>query len=138
MDNHMFSGKVAIVTGAGKGIGKSSAIKFAELGAGVILPGRSETPLQETLAAITRIGGSAAVVVGDVSDEKVAKEVVSTALKEFKRLDFAVNNAGISPWVGNTAECKREDWERVININLSGTWLGMKYQIPAMLETGGG
>jgi NAD(P)-dependent dehydrogenase (short-subunit alcohol dehydrogenase family) len=138
MTNSMFSGRVAIVTGAGKGIGKATAIKFAELGANVILNGRSEAPLRETLEAIKQTGRSAAIVVGDVSDESVAKDTVSAALKEFRRLDFAVNNAGISPWVGSTAECKHEDWERVINTNLTGTWLGMKYQIPAMLDTGGG
>jgi NAD(P)-dependent dehydrogenase (short-subunit alcohol dehydrogenase family) len=138
MTNSMFSGRVAIVTGAGRGIGKSIAIKFAESGANVVLNGRSEAPLRETLEAIKQTGTSAAIVVGDVSDERVAKDTVSAALKEFRRLDFAVNNAGISPWVGNTAECKREDWEHVININLTGTWLGMKYQIPAMLEAGGG
>lgn len=77
------------------------------------------------------------MLVGDVSDERVAKETVSVAMKEFGRLDFAVNNAGISPRVGNTAECTFENWQQVININLTGTWLGMKYQIQAMLETGG-
>ncbi|MGO9260096.1 MAG: SDR family NAD(P)-dependent oxidoreductase [Bryobacteraceae bacterium] len=138
MDTLQFSDRVAIVTGAGKGIGQACAIGFAKLGARVVLNSRSEGPLAETLAAIEQLGGKAVMVVGDVSDEHVAREAVSLAEKEFGRLDFAVNNAGISPWVGNTAECTFEDWQRVININLTGTWLGMKYQIPAMLKTGGG
>ena len=66
------------------------------------------------------------------------KKLLTRAIKEFGRLDFAVNNAGISPWVGTTAECSFEDWKKVIDINLTGTWLGMKYQIPAMIQAGGG
>jgi ligand-binding sensor domain-containing protein len=65
-------------------------------------------------------------------------ETVALAMKQFGRLDCAVNNAGISPWVGTTAECTFDDWQRVISINLTGTWLGMKYQIRAMLQSGGG
>ena len=80
----------------------------------------------------------ALMVIGDVSNESVAQETVSTALREFGRLDFAVNNAGVSPWTGNTVDCTLESWQRVINVNLTGTWLGMKYQIPAMLKNGRG
>ena len=58
---------------------------------------------------------------------------MALALSEFGRLDFAINNAGISPWVGTTAECSIEAWQQVISINLTGTWMGMKYQIPALL-----
>ena len=63
---------------------------------------------------------------------------MSVALKEFGRLDFAVNNAGVSPWTGNTVECTLETWQRVIGVNLTGTWLGMKHQIPAILKSGRG
>jgi NAD(P)-dependent dehydrogenase (short-subunit alcohol dehydrogenase family) len=73
-----------------------------------------------------------------VSTERVAQETVAAAMKEFGRLDFAVNNAGISPLTGNTVECTFETWQRVIDVNLTGTWLGMKYQIPAMVTSGGG
>jgi NAD(P)-dependent dehydrogenase (short-subunit alcohol dehydrogenase family) len=133
-----FYDRVAVITGAGKGIGQACALAFAKSGAKVVLNSRSKGPLAETLAAIEQAGGKALMVVGDVSDENVAKETVSLAMKEFGRLDFAVNNAGISPWVGNTTECTLENWQQVISINLTGTWLGMKYQIQAMLETGGG
>ncbi|HZF29068.1 MAG TPA: SDR family oxidoreductase [Gammaproteobacteria bacterium] len=131
-----FSGRVAIVTGAGKGIGQSTAIAFAKLGARVVLSGQSEAPLRQTRALIEESGGRAAVIVGDVSDEKTARESVSMALAEFGRLDFAVNNAGVSPWTGNTVDCSLDAWQRVINVNLTGTWLGMKYQIPAIEKSG--
>ncbi len=68
----------------------------------------------------------------------VAEQAVATAFKEFGRLDFAVNNAGISPWTGNTVECTFETWRRVLDVNLTGTWLGMKYQIPAIVKGGRG
>ena len=138
MSGGRFTDSVGIVTGAGKGIGQACAIAFAKLGAKVVLSGQSEAPLAETLGAIEKLGGRARVVVGDVSSEGVAQDTVAAALKEFGRLDFAVNNAGISPLTGNTVDCTLETWQRVINVNLTGTWLGMKYQIPAMLQTGGG
>jgi NAD(P)-dependent dehydrogenase (short-subunit alcohol dehydrogenase family) len=138
MGTLVFADRVGIVTGAGKGIGRACAIAFAKLGAKVVLSGQSEAPLAETLGAIEQLGGRARVVVGDVSSERIAQDTVAAAVKEFGRLDFAVNNAGISPLTGNTVECTFETWQRVINVNLTGTWLGMKYQIPAMLQSGGG
>ena len=130
MQPRAFFDRVGIVTGAGKGIGQATAIAFSQLGAKVVLSGRSEEPLMHTLALIERSGGTAATVVGDVSNESVAEATVAMAVEEFGRLDFAVNNAGVSPWTGNTVECALESWQRVIDVNLTGTWLGMKYQIP--------
>jgi NAD(P)-dependent dehydrogenase (short-subunit alcohol dehydrogenase family) len=138
MEARPFFERVAVVTGAGKGIGQATAIAFSRLGARVVLSGQSEDPLKKTLALIEASDGQAVIVVGDVSKEDVAKEAVSRAMKGFGRLDFAVNNAGVSPWTGNTVECTLETWQRVLDVNLTGTWLGMKFQIPAMLESGGG
>jgi len=138
MNTKLFSGKVALITGAGKGIGQATALEFAKLGSSVVVNSRSRGPLEETLRLIEKEGGKAIVIVGDVADEHVQKKAVERALNEFGRLDFAVNNAGISPWVGTTAECSVEDWKKVIDINLTGTWLGMKCQIPAIIQSGGG
>lgn len=130
--------RVAIVTGAGKGIGQATAVAFAALGAKVVLSGRSKEPLTQTLALIAGAGGNAVIVIGDVADESTAEETVAKAMEEFGRLDIAVNNAGVSPWTGNTVDCTLETWHRVIGVNLTGTWLGMKHQIPAMLKNGRG
>ena len=133
-----YSEHVVIVTGAGKGIGQACALAFARMGAAVVMNGRSREPLEDTAEQIAKIGGKSVAYEGDVSDESTAKGTVGLAMQEFGRLDFAVNNAGISPWVGTTAECSVESWHKVISINLTGTWLGMKHQIPALLESGGG
>jgi len=137
MHTQFFSDRVAIVTGAGKGIGQATAIAFSALGASIVICGQSREPVMHTVA-LEKSGGKAAMVIGDVSNESVAQETASTALREFGRLDFAVNNAGVSPWTGNTVDCTLESWQRVINVNLTGAWLGMKYQIPAMLKNGRG
>ncbi|HEY2650387.1 MAG TPA: SDR family NAD(P)-dependent oxidoreductase [Solirubrobacteraceae bacterium] len=133
-----FSERVVIVTGAGKGIGRACALAFARMGAKVVMSGRSRDPLEETQELILDLGAKSAVYVGDVADQSTAEGAVVLALSEFGRLDFAVNNAGVSPWVGTTAECSIESWQQVISINLTGTWLGMKFQIPALLDHGGG
>ena len=133
-----FRERVAIVPGAGKGIGQATALAFASLGARVVLSGQTEKPLTETLGLIEKAGGTAVIVLGDVATESAAQDTVATALRTFGRLDFAVNNAGVSPWTGNTVECTLETWQRVIGVNLTGTWLGMKHQIQAISKNGRG
>ncbi len=128
--------KVAIVTGSSFGIGKSTAIEFAKGGAKVVLAdvNADDTTAQE----IAKLGGEYLVIPCDVSIETEVKNLVDQTLATFGRLDFAFNNAGIEGASMPLTEYTDEHWDQLMNINLKGVWYGMKYQIPAMLKTGGG
>jgi NAD(P)-dependent dehydrogenase (short-subunit alcohol dehydrogenase family) len=129
-------GRVAIVTGAGSGIGRAVAEAFVRHGARVIVADINESSAQETV----ELCGSehARAVAVDVSKESDAAAMVAAAVKEFGRLDYAHNNAGITISGVPTAEVSLEDWQKVIDVDLTGVFLCMKNEIPAMLETGGG
>lgn len=92
----------------------------------------------DTVLEIRAEGGEALFFGCDVSDETQVRGLIGAVTIAFGRLDYAHNNAGISPVTGNTAECPKELWDRIIAVNLTGVWLGMKYEIPAMLAAGGG
>ncbi|PYY19724.1 MAG: short chain dehydrogenase [Acidobacteria bacterium] len=134
-----FKGKVAFVTGGGNGIGRAAALAFARQGASVVVADVSENGNRETFRMIEEQGGRALAVRCDVTRVEDLKAALDKTVEAFGRLDFAFNNAGIEPRKpAPTADYDLEEWERIINIDLRGVFLCMKYEIPLMLKQGGG
>jgi NAD(P)-dependent dehydrogenase (short-subunit alcohol dehydrogenase family) len=132
------SGKVALVTGAGSGIGRATAEAFAAKGCRVVLAGRREDALGKLASAIRTGGGEAAVARTDVSVAGEVERMVARVIEAFGRLDFAVNNAGIEGQLHPITDLPEEEWDRVLDTNLKGVYLCMKYEGRAMLESGNG
>src|SRR5919198_2286829 len=134
-----FVGKVAFVTGAASGIGRAAALAFAREGASVVAADVSEQGNQETVHLIEAQGGRAVAVRCDVTRAADVKAALDKTVEAFGRLDFAFNNAGIEPTKpAPTAEYEEEEWNRIVDTNLRGVFLCMKYEIPLMLKQGGG
>jgi NAD(P)-dependent dehydrogenase (short-subunit alcohol dehydrogenase family) len=133
-----FDGKVAIVTGGTSGIGRETALAFAREGAKVVVAGRRDAEGNDTVRAIRQVGGVGEFVKTDVSLEADVRALVERAVAAFGRLDCAFNNAGIEQPGGAVDQQTGELFDRLYEINVKGTWLCLKYQIPAMLRTGGG
>jgi NAD(P)-dependent dehydrogenase (short-subunit alcohol dehydrogenase family) len=129
---------VAIVTGAASGIGKSVAERYAQEGIAVVLSDVNQTLGEQAADQIRLAGGQATFVVADVSRPADCERMVATALERYGRLDYACNNAGIGGEQNPTADYSVEGWQQILSINLSGVFFCMKYQIPAMLKSGGG
>lgn len=136
--SHSFTNKVALVTGATSGIGRATAIAFAQAGAKVVLAGRREEEGAEVVREIEKSGGEALFVRTDVSMEADVQALVAKTVERFGRLDFAFNNAGVFLDAGPITETTQDIFDRTMNINVRGVFLGMKYQIPAILKSGGG
>jgi len=134
----IFEGKVAMVTGAGSGIGRSTAQAFARAGARVVVNDRDETGGPETVRLIEEAGGEAIFVRADVTEMDEVQAMLDTAMSTWGRLDIAFNNAGIEGERSATHEETHDAWNRVIAVNLTGVWQCMKAEIPAMLASGGG
>ncbi|HEX6790065.1 MAG TPA: glucose 1-dehydrogenase [Candidatus Krumholzibacteria bacterium] len=134
----LLNNKVAIVTGAGSGIGRAIAVKFAAEGARVIVSDVDNAGGRETTAEIGSNGGDAWYVHADVSRPGDSEMLVGEATSRFGGLHVAVNNAGVGGPSAPTGEYPIDGWDRVIAINLSGVFYGMRYQIPAMKAAGGG
>ena len=126
-------GKVALVTGASSGIGRATALAFAAGGARVALAARRENELATLAAEIEAMGGEATCVRTDVSVAGDVERMVSHTIERFGRLDFAVNNAGIEGELQGIAEFSEDMWDRVLDINLKGTFLCLKYEARSML-----
>lgn len=130
--------KVSIITGAASGIGRAAAIKIANEGSKVIVSDLNEDGGRKTVEMVEKKGGSALFVKADASSAKDNEMLVNEAVKHFGGLHLAVNNAGVGGPSAPTGEYPIEGWDKVISINLSGVFYGMRYQIPAMIKSGGG
>jgi NAD(P)-dependent dehydrogenase (short-subunit alcohol dehydrogenase family) len=129
--------KVTVITGAGSGIGRATALLFAKKGAKVVVVDLDAKEGSKTVDSIKGDGGEATLVVADVSKASNVQRMVKTILELWGRLDILVNNAGIFT-EGSVVETTEEDWNRVLGVNLDGVFLCMKYCIPEMIKGGGG
>jgi len=129
---------VAIVTGAASGIGKSVAELYAQNGVAVVLADVNQELGEPVAEQIRQTGGQATFIAADVSQPADCERMVTVALEQYGRLDYACNNAGIGGEQNLTADYSVEGWQKILSINLSGVFYCMKYQIPAILKSGGG
>lgn len=129
--------KVALITGAAAGIGRATALEFAKQGAKTVISDLDKKGLDETAKMIESEDGEVLSLLTDVSKSDEVKKMVDNILDHFGRLDYACNNAGIEGEMAATADYSEEQWDKVMNINLRGQWLCMKYEIPAILKQGG-
>ena len=130
--------QVAIITGAGRGIGQAIAQAYAREGARLVLAARSQPELEQTAAEIAKSGAQAIAVPTDVTDPAQAERLASAALTRFGRIDLLVNNAGVSGPVGPLQDNDIAQWAETISVNLTGTFLVCRAVIPAMVKQGGG
>ena len=131
-------GKIALVTGGGSGIGRSTSLALAREGAKVVVSDVVVEGGQETVKLITDAGGEASFVQTDVAQAAQVEALVKHAVDTYGRLDCAFNNAGIAGATARTGDYTQKHWDRVISINLTGVWLCMKYELQQMLAQGSG
>ena len=136
--NSSFEGKVVLITGGTAGIGRATAVAFAEQGANVVVAGRREAEGAESVALVEKAGGKGLFVRTDVTREEEIAALVGRTVERFGRLDFAFNNAGIGGEAGAGIANTGEVFDRIIDTNVRSVFFGMKHQIPAILQSGGG
>lgn len=132
----LLEGKVAIITGAGSGIGQAAAQLFATEGASVVVSDKNEENGNATVADIRAAGGEAIFVYANTASAADNESLVKATINRYGALDIAVNNAGIGGPLGITGEYPLDGWQKVIDINLSGVFYGLRYQLPAMKSGG--
>ena len=133
-----FSGKVALVTGGASGLGRVSAVALAKEGANVVVSDVAASEGEATVQLITAAGGQAVFVKADVTKSGEVEAMIQAAVKAFGRLDFALNNAGIDGVRARTADYPETVWHQVINLNLTGVFLCLKYELAVMVGQGSG
>jgi NAD(P)-dependent dehydrogenase (short-subunit alcohol dehydrogenase family) len=133
-----FDGKVIVITGAAGGIGRATARRFASEGAKVVAVDLPGTGLDDVVTEIKAAGGDALAAPADVSKAAQVEGYVAAAVERFGGIDFFFNNAGIEGWVGPSTDYPEDVFDKVIDVNVKGVWLGMKYVVPAMRKRGGG
>ncbi len=132
------SDRVALVTGGSSGIGRATALVFAERGARVVVASRGQERGEQVVQAIRETGGDAVWIQTDVSQAEQVAALLQKTVETYGRLDYAFNNAGSGGRGGWIAEIEEQDWDATINGYLKSAWLCMKYEIPEMLKSGGG
>ncbi|MCY1280832.1 2,5-dichloro-2,5-cyclohexadiene-1,4-diol dehydrogenase [compost metagenome] len=136
--SNAFSGKAALVTGAAGGIGRASAIAFAAAGLKVAVVDCQREGAEETVRLIREAGGDASFFPCDVAQDAQVKDLIAQVLATYGRIDYAVNNAGIEREKERLAEVSEDVYDALMDVNVRGVWLCMKYQVQAMLAQGGG
>ena len=130
--------RVALITGAGSGIGKATALLFARQGARIGCLGHTPDPIQETVDEITRAGGQAVPLTADVSSPEQTQQATDRLAREYGRLDIVFANAGINGVWAPIEEITPEEWNKTLSTNLSGTFFTIKYAVPHLKKQGGG
>ena len=129
---------VALVTGGSSGIGRAIALAYTREGARVVIAGRRIREGEKVVEQIKKAGGDALFVRTDVSKPAEVESLVKKAVETYGQLDWSCNNAGVEGAKGSITECTEENWDEVIDVNLKGVWLCMRYEISQMLRQGGG
>lgn len=130
--------KIALVTGGASGIGRATALAFAQAGARVVVSDVNRSSGEATVSQIQAAGGEAVFIAADISQAAQVEALIRQTLAAYGRLDCAVNNAGVGGDMLPTHQREEAAWDFLMSINLKGVWLSMKYEIPAMLEQGSG